>query len=95
MRFQSPTNLWFELSKVVCQNSCVLIGGMYVPPEYTASASVGAISEIENDLLHFSTNYKRILLLGDLNARTAEEKNTKMTGEILKGNSVNEVCDLE
>jgi hypothetical protein len=30
-------------------------------------------SEIENEFLNFSTNYNYICLLGDFNARTAEE----------------------
>jgi hypothetical protein len=30
-------------------------------------------SEIENEFLNFSTNYDKICLLGDFNARTAEE----------------------
>ena len=66
--------LWCKLSNIICKNEDVVLGIVYVPPEYTSYSSADAISEIESEYFKISDNYSKVLLIGDFNARTAEDK---------------------
>jgi hypothetical protein len=52
----------------------VLIGVMYIPPEFTPYWSQEAFNDIYFDIRNFSRSYNYISLAGDFNARTAELK---------------------
>ena len=52
----------------------VLIGVMYIPPEFTSYSSQKAFNDIDFDIITFSRSYKHISLAGDCNARRAELK---------------------
>ena len=52
----------------------VLIGVVYIPPEFTSYSSQEAFNDIDFDIRKFSRSYKYISLAGDFNARTAELK---------------------
>jgi hypothetical protein len=52
----------------------VLIGVMYIPPEFISYSSQEAFNDIDFDIRNFSRSYKYISLAGDCNARTAELK---------------------
>ena len=53
----------------------VLIGVMYIPPEFTSySSSQEAFNDIYFDIRNFSRSYNYISLAGDFNARTVELK---------------------
>jgi len=66
--------LWFKISKNIFRlQQDVLFGIVYIPPEHSLYCVGDPFSEIENEFLNFSTNYDYICLLGDFNARTAEE----------------------
>ena len=55
-------------------NSDLLLGIVYIPPEYSRYSSPDTFSQIENEYLEFTEKFKNIcLLIGDLNARTAED----------------------
>jgi hypothetical protein len=46
---------------------------VYIPPEYSRYSSPDAFSQIENEYLEFTEKFKNICLIGDFNARTAED----------------------
>ena len=48
------------------------LGCVYIPPENTRYVSESCITEIENDIIHFSQKFKCVALVGDFNARTAK-----------------------
>ena len=50
----------------------MFLGCVYIPPENTRYASEGCITEIENDIIHFSQKTKFVALVGDFNAGTAK-----------------------
>ena len=52
----------------------VLIGVMYIPPEFISYSSQKAFNDIDFDIRTFSRSHKHISLAGDFNARTAELK---------------------
>ena len=52
----------------------VLIGVVYLPPEFTSYSSQKAFNDIDFDIRNFSRSYKYISLAGDFNASTAELK---------------------
>ena len=54
-------------------NSDLLLGIVYILPEYSRYSSTDAFSQIENEYLEFTEKYKNICLIGDFNARTAED----------------------
>ena len=54
-------------------NSDLLLGIVYIPPEYSRYSSPNAFSQIENEYLEFTEKFQNICLIGDLNARTAED----------------------
>ena len=65
--------LWCKISKLI-SNDDVILGIIYVPPEYTSYSSPDAINHIENYYLNLFTKYKKCLFVGDFNVRTAEEQ---------------------
>ena len=50
----------------------VLIGVVYIPPEFTSYSSQDAFNDLDFDIRNFSRSYRYISLAGDFNARTAE-----------------------
>ena len=52
----------------------VLIGVVYIPPEFTSYSSQEAFNDIDFNIRNLSRSYKYISLAGDSNARTAELK---------------------
>jgi hypothetical protein len=46
---------------------------VYIPPEYSRYSSPDAFSQIENEYLEFTEKFKNICLIGNFNARTAED----------------------
>ena len=51
-----------------------VFGIVYIPPAYTSYSSWDAFSQIENEFLYLSSQYKYISLIGDFNGRTSVEK---------------------
>jgi hypothetical protein len=91
--------LWCKISKLICREA-VILGIVYIPPEYTSYSSPDAFGQIETEYMQLITNYKNIVLVGDFNARTAEEKDYIFLedyefGDDLQGISINEVCNLD
>ncbi|VDI68072.1 Hypothetical predicted protein [Mytilus galloprovincialis] len=63
---------WFEISpELTGLRANILVGGVYIPPEYSKYSTDNAFSEIETEMMQFSENASSIILLGDFNARTA------------------------
>ncbi|CAG2245404.1 unnamed protein product [Mytilus edulis] len=63
---------WFEISpELTGLRVNILVGGVYIPPEYSKYSTDNAFSEIETEMMQFSENASSIILLGDFNARTA------------------------
>jgi hypothetical protein len=60
-------------SNLMKLNSDLLLGIVYIPPEYSRYSSPDAFSQIENEYLEFTEKIKNICLIGDCNARTAED----------------------
>ena len=90
---------WCTISKLICSEA-VILGIVYIPPEYTSYSSPDAFGQIETEYMQLITNYKNIVLVGDFNARTAEEKDYIFLedyefGDDLQGISINEVCNLD
>ena len=46
---------------------------MYIPPEYSRYSSPVTFTQIENEYLEFTDFFLNICLIGDFNARIAEE----------------------
>jgi hypothetical protein len=66
--------LWCKISsKLMKLNSDLLLGIVYIPPEYSRYSSPDAFSQIENEYVEFTEKFKNICLIGDFNARTAED----------------------
>ena len=64
---------WLEISKKISiLNENLLIGCVYVPPEYTKYSNEDSFTEIEEELIQFKKNTKFIALFGDFNSRTAK-----------------------
>ena len=53
------------------QNDQILMGCIYIPPEYSKYSSEEAFTEIEEEMLTFSSNTNKIALVGDFNSRTS------------------------
>ena len=65
---------WFKIWKELPGlDEDVIVGIVYIPPEYTVYSSIDAFSEIENEYLTLQRNYKYIVLNGYFNGRTANE----------------------
>jgi hypothetical protein len=47
------------------------MGCIYIPPEYSKYSSEEAFTEIEEEMLTFSSNTNTIALVGDFNSRTS------------------------
>ena len=60
---------WVELD-VISPESKLFFRCVYIPPENIRYASEGCITEIENDIIHFSQKSKCVALVGDVNERT-------------------------
>ena len=69
---------WVEISKelfyVEGKNqlplSDILLGCVYIPPEYSKYSSEEAFIEIENEMILFSKNRTNIAIVGDFNSRS-------------------------
>lgn len=63
---------WVEICKNISNlNERILLGCIYIPPEYTRYSSDESFIEIEDELIKFSNETKNITLIGDFNARTS------------------------
>lgn len=63
---------WVEICKNISNlNERILLGCIYIPPEYTRYSSDESFIEIEDELIKFSSETKNIALIGDFNARTS------------------------
>ncbi|XP_063436930.1 uncharacterized protein LOC134718363 [Mytilus trossulus] len=90
--------LWCKISRLF-KDGVVILGVVYIPPEYTAYSSPDAFGEIESEYLELSSKYDNIFMVGDFNARTASEKDYIFIDENDKSNelecvSFNDVCNL-
>ena len=66
---------WVKVSSTLFKlDEDVLIGVVYIPPEFTSYSSQEAFNDIDFNIRKFSRSYKYISLAGDCNARTAELK---------------------
>jgi hypothetical protein len=64
---------WVKVSSTLFKlDEDVLIGVMYIPPEFTSYSSQEAFNDIDFDIRNFSRSYKYTSLAGDFNVRTAE-----------------------
>ena len=53
--------LWCKISKLI-SNDDVILGIIYVPPEYTSYSSPDAFNHIENYYLNLFTKYKKVFV---------------------------------
>ena len=66
--------LWFKVDKQLFRmRQDVIFGIVYIPPENSIYCTGDPFSEMENEFLNYSANYENICLVGDFNARTAED----------------------
>jgi len=66
---------WFKVnSQLLNRHTDSVFGIVYIPPAYTSYSSWDAFSQIENEFLYLSFQYKYIRLTGDFNGRTSVEK---------------------
>ena len=66
--------LWFKCKESLFKtDQPVFFGVVYIPPEYSKYSSEDAFTEIEREFISFSDRSKFMCLLGDFNARTANE----------------------
>ncbi|VDI50830.1 Hypothetical predicted protein [Mytilus galloprovincialis] len=91
--------LWCKISRLF-KDGDVILGVVYIPPEYTAYSSPDAFGEIESEYLELSSKYENIFMVGDFNARTASEKDYIFIDENDKNNelecvSVNDTLGLQ
>ena len=71
---ESKFVLWFKvMGEVFDLDEDVLFGIVYIPPENTRYSSESAFTELETELLRYSSNYRYISLLGDFNGRTSDD----------------------
>ncbi|CAG2236450.1 DNASE1L [Mytilus edulis] len=92
--------LWCKISKIICSNQDVILGIIYIPPEYTSYSSSSALDEIENEYLDLSRKFEKVFFIGDFNARTAEDRDFIYVNEndictYDEGVTVNMVCELD
>ncbi|CAG2190917.1 unnamed protein product [Mytilus edulis] len=92
--------LWCKISKIICSNQDVILGIIYIPPEYTSYSSSSALDEIENEYLDLSSKFEKVFFIGDFNARTAEDRDFIYVNEneictYDEGVTVNMVCELD
>ena len=59
------------------------MGWVYIPPEFSKYSSDQSFSEVEDELIHFSTVTEQIALIGDFNARTSNDRDFVMQDEKL------------
>ena len=66
---------WFKVnSHLLNSDTDSVFGIVNIPPPYTSYSSWDAFSQIENECLYLSSQYKYISLIGDFNGRTSVEK---------------------
>ena len=64
---------WFKLSKyLLTTDEDVLIMSVYIPPEHTKYIKQDILDLFYNEVEHFNSTCKYVILLGDVNARTAD-----------------------
>ena len=69
----SPSKLilWFTISsKITCFNENIHCGVVYIPPISSKYAHDEPFIELEREILRYCNDSKRIILMGDFNART-------------------------
>ena len=54
--------LWYTISKLICSEA-VILGIVYIPPEYTSYSSPDAVGQIKTEYMQLITNYKNIVLV--------------------------------
>jgi hypothetical protein len=54
--------LWCKISKLICSEA-VILGIVYIPPEYTSYSSPDVVGQIETEYMQLITNYKNIVLV--------------------------------
>ena len=78
--------LWFTISsKITCFNENIHCDVVYIPPISSKYAHDEPFFELEREILRHCNDSKRIILIGDFNARTAP----KMTMSNPIGSCVN------
>ena len=64
---------WFKLSKyLLTTDEDVLIRSVYIPPEHTKYIKQDILDLFFSEVEHFNSTFKYVILLGDVNARTAD-----------------------
>ena len=64
--------LWSKISKEILNSDKDLyVCGTYIPPEKSKYFNLEIFEELENDIIHFSSN-ANVITLGDFNARTSK-----------------------
>ncbi|CAG2257608.1 unnamed protein product [Mytilus edulis] len=82
--------LWFKVSSDLLNlDQDIVIGIVYIPPEYTAFSSHDAFSQLEDEYTNFSKNYKFVALIGDFNGRTANDDDFFLSKEMHGNNAAN------
>ena len=76
---------WFKLSKyLLTTDEDVLIRSVYIPPEHTKYIKQDILDLFYSEVEHFNSTFKYVILLGDVNARTADiEDICNMDDEVL------------
>ena len=82
--------VWLKLKKDLTSNTQnIFICAIYIPPAESPYFKDQTFSDLEGDITHFQTQ-GNILIVGDLNARTAEESDTTSTnGDKYMNNKTN------
>ena len=52
--------LWCKISKLI-YSEAIILGIVYIPPEYTSYSSADAFCQIETEYMQLITNYKNIV----------------------------------
>lgn len=61
----------------------ILLGCVYIPPEFSRYSSDESFSEIEDELIRFSNTSKEVALIGDFNSRTSIDSDHVIPDESL------------
>ncbi|CAG2190212.1 unnamed protein product [Mytilus edulis] len=101
IKTESKFVLWCKISKVINRLDDILLGIIYIPPEYTSYSSIDAINEIEMELFELSHKFSKCLLVGDFNARTGSEDDFIFVPDSeshvvdIENIQINAVCNLD
>ncbi|CAG2230791.1 unnamed protein product [Mytilus edulis] len=101
IKTESKFVLWCKISKVINISDDILLGIIYIPPEYTSYSSIDAINEIEMELFELSHRFSKCLLVGDFNARTGSEDDFIFVPDSeshvvdIENIQINAVCNLD